>query len=160
VIRVPPDLAADLADAVNAERAARAAARAAVRKQNGLLAQLREKRVPLTAVAIYVARALGEGASTTVRGRLAALFRQRTLRDRRHADQREVSPQADSASLPLVDGKEATMAEKPKLVKRVITEETYEAVDPEIDADEEIEDDEPENDDESDDDEPSRKKRR
>lgn len=160
MIRVPAEIAADLADAVNAECAARTALRNAVRRQSDLMRRLREGGVRLTDAVIPVARALGEAATPAFRRRLAARLRKRAEReDSRPRDLPGASPRDDSALLRVEQRKEATaMAEKTKLVRRTITEEVYASpdVDPEIDADE---DDEVE--DESDeDDEPSRKKRR
>jgi hypothetical protein len=163
VRQVPPEIAADLASAATAEREARAAVRAAVRRQVALLRRLRDDGVPFTATTL--ARVLGEEPSPEVRRRLSARLQQRVHRTapavtERHAEQRPAPPQASSARLPsnVASNKEDAMP-KEKLIKRVTTVETYEAadVDPEIDADEDEEVEDEESDDE---DATSRKKHR
>jgi hypothetical protein len=162
VQRVPPELAADLAGAFAAERDARTAVRAAVRRQTVLLWRLREGGVPFTAAAL--ARALGEAASPEVRRRLAARLRQRIRRatalvTERHVELKAGCPRAESARLPwgMAANKEIAMPNG-KLIKRVITEETYETADVEAEIDAQDEADEIEDD--GDEDEPSPRKRR
>jgi hypothetical protein len=115
-----------LADAVNAERAARAALRDAVGRQSAIMCRLRDAGVRLTDAVVLATRALGEAATPAVRRLLAVRLRKRAEReDRRPRDLLGGIARDDSALLPVVERKEATMAEKRTLFRRTITEEEY-----------------------------------
>jgi hypothetical protein len=158
VIRVPPEIAADLAGAVRAEREARTALRDALRRQASALRRLRTGGVPFTAAAL--ASVLGEEASPEVRRRLAARLRQRIRRvTERHAKPEPVSPPAVSVPLPSVEAtNEENAMPNGKLIKKTTTVEEYE-VDLDAEADED-EADEVEDEDSGEDDEPSRREHR
>lgn len=86
---LPAQLREDLAAAVRREeqaraafRQARSALRAAVLDTADAVAAFREFKVPLTRVAIIVARELGVPPSVGARHRLAARLRQRLARSR------------------------------------------------------------------------------
>ena len=177
---VAPSLVAALEEAVRAERAALAALSAArevhqraMARTTEVAAELQAAGIPMTRIALVVAREIGLPASVAARRRLAARLRQRTARRRvtaSHADHAGSPPVACHGSLPSSMAVHERESHMPKLIKKTtVTEEFVEQSTrratkgggaAESEPDEDLDDLADFDDDEQDDDEPTKRRRR